>query len=101
MLNGDLHVKNEATTAKSRSKRKAKDEQESNAFHFIAFVPIDGKLWKLDGLERQPYNLGRYSTLVTLLWVFFLQSQSCRYCRHRGLDTSGETRYRSPHGQVR
>ena len=28
------------------------------AFHFIAFVPIDGEVWGLDGLNRQPVRLG-------------------------------------------
>ncbi len=28
------------------------------AFHFIAFVPIDGEVWKLDGLDRQPERIG-------------------------------------------
>lgn len=43
-------------------KRKANDEEdeeiEENAYHFIAFVPINGKLWKLDGMDAQPMNLG-------------------------------------------
>jgi len=59
MLNGDLQLKNEATAKKQRSKQAADDEHESEAgFHFIAFVPVDGRVWKLDGLERQPQCLG-------------------------------------------
>lgn len=56
MLNADLQLKNDAT---SRKKSKSKDSDEDSAgFHFIAFVPVHGKVWKLDGLERQPQNLG-------------------------------------------
>ncbi|KAB8269645.1 ubiquitin carboxyl-terminal hydrolase [Aspergillus minisclerotigenes] len=47
MLNSDLQLKNEATSRRSRSR-----------FHFIAFVPALGKVWKFDGLERQPQALG-------------------------------------------
>ena len=33
-------------------------EDDDSAFHFIAYVPIDGDVWKLDGLDRQPEKLG-------------------------------------------
>ena len=58
MLNADLLLKNEATAKKG--KKRTADEDESEAgFHFIAFMPIDDQLWKLDGLERQPMCLGK------------------------------------------
>lgn len=34
------------------------EEDDDTAFHFIAYVPIDGFVWKLDGLDRQPQRLG-------------------------------------------
>ncbi|KAL8883404.1 MAG: hypothetical protein Q9192_007185 [Flavoplaca navasiana] len=56
MLNADLQLKNDAS---ARKKSKAKESNEDDAgFHFIAFVPVQDKVWKLDGLERQPQNLG-------------------------------------------
>ena len=61
MLNADLHLKN---AAKSRKKGKGSknEEKESEAgFHFIAYVPVNGEVWKLDGLERQPQRLGKHS----------------------------------------
>ncbi|KAL8928409.1 MAG: hypothetical protein Q9172_000895 [Xanthocarpia lactea] len=59
MLNADLQLKNDAS---SRKKSKAKESDEDDAgFHFIAFVPVQGRVWKLDGLERQPENLGPIS----------------------------------------
>ncbi|TVY80856.1 Ubiquitin carboxyl-terminal hydrolase [Lachnellula suecica] len=48
------NTKRKKTTS---SKRKKKDEDE-NGFHFIAYVPVDGVVWRLDGLQRQPINLG-------------------------------------------
>ena len=62
MLAGDLQLKNDAGSAKKRkSKNTQSDLGESDAgFHFVAFIPIRDRLWKLDGLERQPLNLGIY-----------------------------------------
>ncbi|PGG97839.1 hypothetical protein AJ79_09075 [Helicocarpus griseus UAMH5409] len=60
VLNTDLQLKIEATNKKSKAKKsKNQDYDDSEAgFHFIGFVPAKGKLWKFDGLERQPQNLG-------------------------------------------
>ncbi len=62
MINADLHMSN-AITAKAAKQSKMtykSDEFESEAgYHFVAFVPIGGNLWKLDGLERQPMNMGK------------------------------------------
>ena len=60
MLNGDLLLSNEATPKAKGKKRKANEGANDNesGFHFIAFMPIDHHLWKLDGLERQPMCLG-------------------------------------------
>lgn len=66
MLNGDLLLSNEATTKGNSKKRKASDEcsADESGFHFIAFMPIEDQLWKLDGLERQPMSLGMNSSSV-------------------------------------
>jgi hypothetical protein len=44
----------------ANSKRTAKGGgwEEDEAFHFIAYVPVNGVLWELDGLRRQPVRLG-------------------------------------------
>ncbi|KFY24643.1 hypothetical protein V493_05118 [Pseudogymnoascus sp. VKM F-4281 (FW-2241)] len=61
MLNSDLFLSNDVTSKAKLPGKTAKNvEQEEAGFHFISLVPIDGKLWKLDGLERQPMNLGEY-----------------------------------------
>ncbi|KAJ9359498.1 ubiquitin carboxyl-terminal hydrolase [Paecilomyces variotii] len=59
MLNSDLQLKNESTFKRSRGSKKGNASADFEAgFHFIAFVPAMGKVWKLDGLERQPQALG-------------------------------------------
>jgi ubiquitin carboxyl-terminal hydrolase L5 len=66
ILNSDLQLKVEATSKRSRSGNNRHDEFEPDAgFHFIAFVPALGKVWKFDGLERQPQALGEYVSICT------------------------------------
>ena len=66
MLNSDLHLKNEAGSKRSRTAKNDYDSEDSDdgGFHFIAFVPVEGKVWKFDGLERQPQDLGMYGINV-------------------------------------
>ncbi|KAH8791490.1 hypothetical protein BGZ57DRAFT_784675 [Hyaloscypha finlandica] len=44
-------------TVKKRRRRKDEDEA---GYHFVAYVPINGSVWRLDGLQRQPVNLGEH-----------------------------------------
>lgn len=50
-------MKNDMASKKRSKKNSIEIDESEAAFHFIAFVPIDGKVWKLDGLERQPQKL--------------------------------------------
>ncbi|RDW73860.1 hypothetical protein BP5796_07302 [Coleophoma crateriformis] len=72
MRNADLTLSNEAQNwFKARTKRskrniatngkskKSADENEPG-FHFIAYVPIEKEIWRLDGLQERPINLGTY-----------------------------------------
>ncbi|KAB2572856.1 putative ubiquitin carboxyl-terminal hydrolase protein [Lasiodiplodia theobromae] len=57
MMNIDLQMQHDST---SKSKSKSTNKKSKNAdaaFHFIAFMPIAGEIWKLDGLDRQPQKL--------------------------------------------
>lgn len=56
-MNIDLQMQNDATNRSKTSKHSSKDKNADAAFHFIAFVPIAGEVWKLDGLDRQPQKL--------------------------------------------
>ncbi|KAJ5930741.1 hypothetical protein N7466_006234 [Penicillium verhagenii] len=59
ILNADLQLKTEAT---SKKRHKGQDTNDSDgSFHFIAFMPVMGQVWKFDGLERQPQSLGECS----------------------------------------
>lgn len=63
MLNSDLYLSHEAETRSAPNNRYSKTtagEENRNGFHYISFVPIDGTLWKLDGLDRQPVSLGAW-----------------------------------------
>jgi ubiquitin carboxyl-terminal hydrolase L5 len=74
MLNSDLQLKNEATVRRSLGTRKQQDDTSSEAgFHFIAFVPALGCVWKFDGLERQPQDLGKWSVMVHRFWLTFFE----------------------------
>ncbi|KAJ5738273.1 hypothetical protein N7493_001428 [Penicillium malachiteum] len=59
ILNADLQLRSES---KSKKRSKGQDDNETDgSFHFIAFMPAMGQLWKFDGLERQPQALGKCS----------------------------------------
>jgi ubiquitin carboxyl-terminal hydrolase L5 len=48
----------EAAQKKGRGGGGKKGEENDDGFHFIAYVPVNGVLWELDGLRRQPVKLG-------------------------------------------
>ncbi|CAG8954205.1 hypothetical protein HYFRA_00005825 [Hymenoscyphus fraxineus] len=73
VLNADLWIENEfekwekssktpkrkKTSKAPPTRRKKKTNNEDLAYHFIAFVPIKDEVWRFDGLQRQPLNLGK------------------------------------------
>jgi ubiquitin carboxyl-terminal hydrolase L5 len=72
-LNVDMRLKQdyaaaekEKKAAQSRhrhKKRKTYDEydDEDNGFHFVAYAPAAGSVWKMDGMERLPRKVGNLS----------------------------------------
>lgn len=96
MLNADLLLKNEAT-AKKGKKRTADEDESEGGFHFIAFMPIDDHLWKLDGLERQPMCLGKHQ--VTYLNDYVANGRYRRFRAGR-LAQPSEARHRGSYGPV-
>lgn len=63
MLISDLAMENCFNSRRS-AKSKANDDDDTSALHFTAFVPINGEVWKLDGLDRQPENLGLFQAFM-------------------------------------
>ncbi|KAK5713919.1 hypothetical protein LTR17_017346 [Elasticomyces elasticus] len=37
------------------------DDDEEEGFHFVAYMPINGNVWRLDGLDRFPQVVGPFS----------------------------------------
>ncbi|KAK4497197.1 hypothetical protein PRZ48_011647 [Zasmidium cellare] len=48
--------------AKKPPKKIAQDEEDEaeSGFHFIAYMPIGDHVWKLDGLDRHPHDMGSF-----------------------------------------
>ncbi|RFU74667.1 ubiquitin carboxyl-terminal hydrolase isozyme l5 [Trichoderma arundinaceum] len=67
-LNADLCLENavsdtrskKAKTGSKASKKTKRKKREDDAygFHFIAYVPVDGHVWELDGLRSKPHKIG-------------------------------------------
>ena len=53
--------------AKSKRGTHGKGWEPEEAFHFIAYVPVNGVLWELDGLRRQPVRIGILSCDLRLI----------------------------------
>ena len=53
-----------------RKKTKKLSEDDEPGFHFIAYVPINGEVWRLDGLQRMPVNLGMVAVFHSMLEIY-------------------------------
>lgn len=58
ILSSDLQLQLESKTRKKFAQGQDEDNDDSS-FHFIAFMPVMGQVWKFDGLERQPQSIGK------------------------------------------
>ncbi|KAL1601827.1 hypothetical protein SLS60_006742 [Paraconiothyrium brasiliense] len=68
-----LQTKSRSRTARRNSEDSVQsidsvDSFEENAHHYLAFVPIDGKVWKLDGMDKQPTLMGEYDHEQGEMW---------------------------------
>ncbi|KAL6898791.1 hypothetical protein GGI43DRAFT_406980 [Trichoderma evansii] len=70
-LNADLWLENAVSDTKSKkaktsksSKKASKKKRADDAygFHFVAYVPVDGHVWELDGLRSKPHRVGPIET---------------------------------------
>ncbi|CAO2656464.1 Nn.00g052670.m01.CDS01 [Neocucurbitaria sp. VM-36] len=62
----------------TKSRRRSADSAETNdsaegheehAHHFIAFVPVDNEVWKLDGMDSQPTSMGTFDAANGETWL--------------------------------
>ena len=74
MLLADSAMKRDFNKFKQRSKSKAQaknaskkrkaqaldEEEDSGEHHFMGYVPFNGEVWRLDGLDNKPHSLGKY-----------------------------------------
>lgn len=42
----------------SEEDHQPRDEENDGLYHFVAYVPVNGQLWELDGLKQYPVNYG-------------------------------------------
>lgn len=61
--NADAFLEEEMEEAKKKQKKKGGRKSEKiidgeAAYHFIAYLPVKREIWKMDGLNSQPQNLG-------------------------------------------
>lgn len=72
--NGDSEAKTEEPLRRSARKPKPRqdvlktntadtDNEEESGYHFIAYMPIDGHVWRLDGMDYFPQDLGEFGEL--------------------------------------
>jgi ubiquitin carboxyl-terminal hydrolase L5 len=50
----------DAVRRNSQDSNSSEESSEGNAQHYIAFVPRDGAVWKLDGMNKLPTRIGTY-----------------------------------------
>lgn len=46
---------------KKKTAKQLQQEDDDAAFHYIAYVPVDGQVWRMDGMQKNPVNLGMYT----------------------------------------
>lgn len=92
-------TKERSTTTPRRSNRKPKprqapqtstpedDDDDSEGFHFIAYMPIQGHVWKLDGLDSFPQDVGAIDEAAGGDWINIAQpALQTRMAMYEGAD---------------
>ncbi|CAI6338896.1 unnamed protein product [Periconia digitata] len=58
-----------STRGRDAESPKSDDSFEDNSHHYIVFVPINGTVWKLDGMDSQPTAMSTYPTSSPKSWI--------------------------------
>ena len=66
------------TSGKAKGKAKGKScaavDDSVEVYHYIAYVPVDGEVWQLDGLYPHPVSVGRLSIYRSkLIYLVMIQ----------------------------
>ncbi|KAK9460067.1 ubiquitin carboxyl-terminal hydrolase [Lipomyces oligophaga] len=72
----DTEVQNYICMMERKRKRKLYQSEDNDTFHFIAFAPVKGVLWELDGLNSSPSIIGQLS--VSDPQIFWIQTAMTR-----------------------
>lgn len=63
------------------------DEENNEGFHFIAYMPIQGHVWKLDGLDSLPQAMGEFDSTEDSDWINVVQpALQTRMAMYEGAD---------------
>ncbi|KAJ4309538.1 hypothetical protein N0V94_008884 [Neodidymelliopsis sp. IMI 364377] len=82
ILEADKHLSHKVNKSQrqlkdKKARRKSTDSAatddsagyEHNAHHFIAFIPVGNKVWKLDGLDARPTSMATFDTARGETWL--------------------------------
>ncbi|KAK5172973.1 uncharacterized protein LTR77_003095 [Saxophila tyrrhenica] len=63
------------------------DNDEQEGFHFIAYMPIQGHVWRMDGLDSFPQDMGEFDKTVDGGWMNVAQpALQTRMAMYEGAD---------------
>jgi len=63
---GSPATTNSKRTSNSKAHTKDADANDDEGFQFIAYMPIAGRIWKLDGLDYHPHDLGEVPSSTSI-----------------------------------
>jgi hypothetical protein len=56
------HPEEALVVEEATGKSNAAVDDSVEVYHYIAYVPVDGEVWQLDGLYPQPVSVGKLIT---------------------------------------
>jgi len=59
LFKSDRHPEEALVVEEATGKSNASSDEPVEVYHYIAYVPVDGEVWQLDGLYPHPISVGR------------------------------------------